>query len=200
MQLEGWMNFDEDIFDISSGNIRILKNAVEAMNGIKQYSNQRILDNAVQPNDVFINSDSGWLYYYNPIENRIVGVAGQNTVATLKQQIVNLQSQITAINARLDGKELDIQNTVDIKTASQTTGYIAPSNNGLGGQISGNGINALLGNTGLVTVDGESVFDNRGALGLEIGLEPMQPYDVKDGQIITSSGMNDIYYTPYKAA
>lgn len=169
--------------------------ALNAVNDVKLLTTAEGL--AAAPGTVFVNSETGWLYYVNDVTGSVVGVAGQNTVSKLQQQINTLTATVLALNARMDNKVLDPANKQDIEAASQGAGWTAPENTGLGWQITGAGVNALLANTGLVTVNGETVFDNRGALGLELGEEPMTPYDINDGDIVVSSGMANLYATPY---
>ncbi len=117
-------------------------------------------------------------------------------VADMKKQIADQASKILAINARFENKSLSA-NKIDIEAQSTTLeGYIVPDS--LGGQISGDGVLALLLSASHVDVNGVPVYDIRG---LKVGLGPdaMQPVNVSQGDIITSGGMTDLFYTPYVA-
>ena len=58
---------------------------------------------------------------------------------------------------------------------------------------------ALLLSASYVSVNDTPVYDIRG---LKVGLGPdaMQPVDVQPGDVITSGGMTDLFYTAYVAA
>ncbi len=113
-----------------------------------------------------------------------------------KQRLATVESKVLALNARFENKTLGTDK-IDIEAESTSGGFTVPA--GLGGQISGNGVLALLLSASYVSVNDTPVYDIRG---LKVGLGPdaMQPVDVQPGDVITSGGMTDLFYTAYVAA
>ncbi len=124
----------------------------------------------------------------NPI--RISMQKMQVSIAENKNNILNIQAGIT--NKKLSGTKIDIE------SATQGSGYTV--NNTLGGRITGQGVNAILGSTGIVDVTSNSgttrVYDNLGLLSL-LDPVPQLVIDVADGDTITSSGMSEIFFETY---
>lgn len=117
---------------------------------------------------------------------------------TMSDQIVALQQQILAINASIENKVLDSTQTIDIEAATQAAGgWTVPSNLGLGGVITYEGIDALLFSTGWIDINGIRVYDYGGLLGLKIGVLK-ETKEVSDGDLIETGGLNSITFTPYK--
>ncbi len=120
------------------------------------------------------------------------------TFNTLNNTIGNLQNQILDIKSTIDNKKLD-SNSVDIKNITYNV------NNSLGGRISGIGY-VLLGvlsirlvSTGIIDITSNTettnVYDNTSLL--TVGAAQPITLDVNNGDIIVSSGMDSLIFTPY---
>ncbi len=176
---------------------------VITVNGEEKYSSEGLTANVpvtkwflVRREDV-ISATNAQMFYYTPFKIDPAGAYAQREA--LRAQIVELTEMILNIRAQLAGKEPDLSNVIDIEAAAQGVGYTVPDTySELGGRITGAGIKALLANTGRVTVNGKEVYNNTSALGLEIGVDAMQPVDVVSGDLIISSGMDSLFFTPYK--
>ncbi len=152
---------------------------------------------AVNNGDVIVVNATGGTIFSALLTPAIVDQ--NNPITKLRNNystsIFNLQQQVSIINAARENKKLGTV-TIDIESATQGSGYTVPENNGLGGQIIYEGIDALLISTGQVSINGLVVYDYGGLLGLSIGTKK-ESRDVMDGDVITSSGLNSITYTAY---
>ncbi len=152
---------------------------------------------AVNYGDVVVGTATGEAQIVGSITPAVIDL--NNPITKLRNNysdsIFSLQQQVSVINAARANKKLGTV-TVDIESDSQGTGYIVPENQGLGGQIVYEGIDALIISTGQVSINGTVVYDYGGLLGLAIGTKK-ESRDVADGDIITSSGLNSITYTAY---
>lgn len=109
----------------------------------------------------------------------------------LVQKDANLQAQILDIKASLNNKVLD-STVTDITNTTYTV------NNLLGARVEVLGLNLLLGSTGVLTVNGESKYDNTGLLSL-LAPVPIGLIEVEDGDVIVSSGCSYAKITNYIA-
>ncbi len=130
-------------------------------------------------------------------ENNATRIALQR----LEDSMAENKKSIMDINARLSNKKPSGTMT-DIESAAQGDGFIVPANNSMGGRIHGKGINALLGSTGVVNVANAEgtieVYNNLGLLSL-LAPVPILVEDVMDGDVVTSTGMSELFYEPYIA-
>lgn len=142
-----------------------------------------------------------------------LGVQKDN--AELREDILNINARLDNLQPDTDNIEvlLDSENAIDATTNGQYT-----ITNTLGGQLKGSGVTVLglLGlkvlSTGTVEITLASdreinkvkytagqtvkVYDNTSLLGVTI---PDLVIDVKDGDVITTSAMRILTFTPYKA-
>jgi TolA-binding protein len=120
----------------------------------------------------------------------------EDQLNALGSSLASLQLQINNINAEIGGKKLDNNQRVDIETRTQGAGYTVT--NSLGGQVQFTTIVALLVGTGTLYVNGVNVWSN---VGITVGLgQASGSYDVQPGDVITTSGMNQVYFVPYVAS
>ncbi len=119
----------------------------------------------------------------------------------LEDSMAENKKSIMDIKASLSNKKPSGTMT-DIESAAQGDGFIVPANNSMGGRIHGKGINALLGSTGVVNVANAEgtieVYNNLGLLSL-LAPVPILVEDVMDGDVVTSTGMSELFYEPYIA-
>ncbi len=110
-----------------------------------------------------------------------------NSIELFKQEVYNFMAGVE--NAIPDP---DPANTIDIESEAQGSGYTVT--NSLGGEIHYKDVVVLLDIIpGKVSVNGEEVW-NTDALGLgEVG----GAWKVKNGDVITASGITSITFTPY---
>ncbi len=126
--------------------------------------------------------------YHDNISKRILQGNARGACNTLQQ--------VLAINAARSNKHLGTV-TIDIEGPTQeSTGWVVPANNGLGGQIVYEGIDFLLGSSGWVDIGDTRIYDYGGLLGLKLGTQK-EAHDVMDGDVITTGGLNSITYTAY---
>lgn len=110
----------------------------------------------------------------------------------LYAQLQITQTQLSDLQAGVDGKILDTASTINVETEVQGTGYTVT--NALGGRINFTGLNVLL-TTYALYVNGIAVRN-----GDLLGLGTITgDYDVKNGDVVTSIGMTSVTFTPYKS-
>lgn len=112
----------------------------------------------------------------------------QDEIAANKILILDIQAGIQ--NKKPSGVKQDINNQTFTIT------------NELGGRLTGKGLNLLLGSTGVVTVTNAQgateVYNNVGLLSL-LDSVPVLVKDVAQGDIVTSTGMGELFYEDYVA-
>lgn len=113
------------------------------------------------------------------------------------KRLDSLDARVDSLTTSVQNKTLDESQALDIEAlSSQSGGWTVPA--GLGGKITGTGGSYLLVGTGEVEVNGVVVFNNDG-IPLSIGAPAMSEI-VEPGDVITSSAMITLTYTPYVAA
>lgn len=119
-------------------------------------------------------------------------------IKALELTVSSLEKRVLDLNASMSAKVLSTNpaDTIDIETASQGTGWVVPDNNGLGYQVTYEGLDLLLISTGTLAIDGVTKVDLGGLLGLKLGL-PTGSFELMDGQVVTTSGMNTVFATKY---
>lgn len=176
-----------------------------SVDGSEKYSTEGIVDGVsvndsmlVEVKDVgkeYMLTHISMAYYIPFMEDKDSRV--MNKIIQLENQVAALSTTVNNLNASMQAKMLDESAKIDIEASTQATGgWEVPSNNGLGGRIDYEAIDFLLGSSGTITIDGEVVYDYAGLLGLKVGT-PSGNMDVMDGQVIETSGLNSIFYTPY---
>ncbi len=117
-------------------------------------------------------------------------------VANLSAQISLVKSQVLAIQASVANKKLDPTNQVNIETQTQSSGYTVTT--ALGGQIYFESPLVLLLGVGTVYINGVSAWSN---VSLTVGLGvTSDTLEVQAGDVITTSGVSKITFTPYIGA
>ncbi len=112
------------------------------------------------------------------------------------QRWMRYEATNTLVNdlmSAMQNKVKDTSNTVNIEAQAQSGGYTV--NSSLGGVIDCSAVNILL-SFGDLMVNGKTVWSTQG-LTLAITAPIQHSEVVKDGDVITCSGMSSITFTPY---
>lgn len=126
-------------------------------------------------------------------------------IATLQFGQVKIENELLDIRKSLQNLILDTTNTVTVVDSDNaidiTSGGTFTVASALGGRLTGSGVTILgllgikVGGTGKVSVNNVIVYDNTSLLSTTI---PDLVIDVENEDIITTTGMKKLVFTPYK--
>lgn len=190
------------LLDLLFQNINSLEPVEVYINGENVYSGENFYPNTTVKKSFILNSGDT-IYFSSLIGTALLTdleINSDSSLMKMYQSLVDkdaeLENRILDLQASISNKILDGTST-DILDAAQGAGYIV--SNPLGARITGKGLNLLLGSTGVVNVNASVVYDNNGLLSL-LAAVPVLVYDVKDGDVITASGMGELTFQNYISA